>query len=248
MQETKESQGENGEQTSKDAARRDQIEQLTIRLKGWKWSHKLLEEEFSPAESEAGYEFARARFKQSADSKSGKRGTPNNDRFPLPHCVDLYSHVRRVSRTTATLCLGRLFKLLDPDDFARLSRENGVERVSGAVDILAAAKKGGLVVVEDRRTVIWKGREFEMEKSRACWEYFWKIAVAATCGLSIGPEDFSESTNRRHLVDWKSKLAAQQGFPRELWEQITVDQGRHRLRVPAEKITLFRKQSTGSVI
>jgi len=226
---------------------RDRIASLITQLKGASESQFVLNEALSPQERKVAEKFVENdRLRRRLERvRSGKSGTAVRD--VLPHCVDIYCHVRAVPKIVAILDLSRRRKRIDPDDYDRLRRELGIDPFDRDVKLLQAVNEADLVLHESFRLLVWRRNEVEFEGQKTLWTYVWRLCHSAASGRPIDSRDFWADTQPRNLADWKSRLGKLQGFPADLWTRIHVADGRHKLDVEPNEIRMLALPDHGAI-
>jgi hypothetical protein len=155
--------------------------------------------------------------------------------------IHLYMKIRVVSDIIAILDLGVCCGHLEQCVYDALRRDIGIDVVEYEVDLRRAMLEADLVLDEFRRLAIWKRQEIpgDFDNDDKVWNYFFKLAGAATSDRPICPQDFSASVQPKDLNQWKYRLTKPDGFPVELQDGIVARNGRHRLQLPSSRIRVF---------
>ncbi len=157
------------------------------------------------------------------------------------NAIALFAQIRLVEPIVAALDLGVCCGHLEQCVYDALRRDIGIDVIEYEVDFRRAILEADLVLDEYRRLAVWKTQEIpsDFDNDDKLWNYFFKLARAATGGQSICPQDFSASVQPKDLNQWKYRLTKPDGFPVELRDGIVVRNGRHGLQLPSSRIRVF---------
>ncbi len=149
------------------------------------------------------------------------------------------------SEARAVLEIAERCDLLTPEECKSLSGKIGVEEENLPVEVQKALDSAQLVLIDPPPSAYWGGKEIvcNWEGQNVVWQYFFKLAKAARHQGSISVQDFGDSSMKKNLTDWKCRLLKNEDLFGKIGDLIESKQGKHRLKLPREKIRIFVRVS-----
>jgi len=153
----------------------------------------------------------------------------------------MWAKLHGVSYERAVIEVGLFLGFLTDIDHDWLLREIG-EPTCGEEAVDFAINSSAFVITEKPKTIIWQGKEIEVEWNNypKLWEFIWELARYGKRGEGVDQNVLEEDTNFKYASKCKDGLRKLPGFPLNLVEQIVpCGPGAQKLTVPPLGIRIF---------
>jgi len=160
--------------------------------------------------------------------------------------IGMWMRLRRVSQPRAIIELAYRLGFISKQRRDRLVCDIHENPSDVEEAVKQAIKSGDLVLVEDDRTVFWKGRKVRIDwhQHSALWSFFMKLCQQAKVGRGVDQLLFSRDFNPNYVTKITSRLCRMAAFPKKL-AGLIIPAGLNtkRLDLPPGQIHVFRLET-----